>query len=177
MLQVSIRPENPSDVEAISSVTRIAFFDRPYSDQTEHLIVDALRADDALTISLVAVVQDEVVGHVAFSAAVVGDALSGWYLLGPLAVLPDHQRMGIGSMLVEAGLERLVAIHASGCVLTGDAGYYSRFGFRSLPALTYTGVPAEHVLGLSLGATTPSGEIKAHEAFSIQASGDDALQS
>lgn len=140
-----------------------------YSQQTEHLIVDALRAAGALSVSLVAVLDGEIVGHAAFSPALVGDASTGWYLLGPLAVLPEHQGRGIGSLLVEAGLERLKACDARGCALVGDSGYYSRFGFRIFPGLVYAGVPGEHVLGLPLGADAPTGEIRAHEAFLIEA--------
>jgi putative acetyltransferase len=166
---ISIRPESSSDVDAVSAVNRLAFAGHPYSQQTEHLIVDALREAGALSVSLVAVLDGEIVGHVAFSPALVGDALTGWYLLGPLAVLPEHQGTGIGSMLVEAGLEGLKACDARGCVLVGESGYYSRFGFRIFPGLVYAGVPGEHVLGLPLGASAPTGEIFAHEAFLIEA--------
>ena len=169
MSHISIRPESSADVEAVSRVNRLAFAVHPYSRQTEHLIVDGLREAGALSVSLVAVLDGEIVGHVAFSPALVGDAATGWYLLGPVAVLPEHQGGGIGSLLVEAGLERLKAGDARGCVLVGEAGYFSRFGFRVFPGLVYEGVPGEHVLGLPLGASAPAGEIRAHEAFLIAA--------
>ena len=174
MSHISVRLESAADIEDVSRVNRLAFAVHPYSRQTEHLIVDALREAGALSVSLVAVLDGEVVGHVAFSPALVGDAATGWYLLGPLAVLPEHQGRGIGSLLVEAGLERLKARDARGCVLVGEAGYYSRFGFRAFPGLVYAGVPAEHVLGLPLGAAAPAGEIHAHEAFLIEADHGDA---
>ncbi len=174
MSHIIIRPESSSDVEAVSAVNRLAFAVHPYSHQTEHLIVDALREAGALSVSLVAVLDGVVVGHVAFSPGLVGDAVTGWYVLGPLAVLPDYQGRGIGSLLVEAGLERLKARDARGCVLVGEAGYYSRFGFCTFPGLVYAGVPGEHVLGLPLGADAPSGEIRAHEAFLIEADCGDA---
>jgi putative acetyltransferase len=104
----------------------------------------------------------------------VGEDTSGWYVLGPIAVLPEHQGAGIGSMLVEAGVEQLRACDARGCVLVGDPGYYSRFGFRTFPGLVYEGVPGEYVLGLPLGADAPSGEIRAHEAFLVEAASEDA---
>jgi predicted N-acetyltransferase YhbS len=174
VFHISIRPESSTDVDAVSAVNRLAFAVHPFSRQTEHLIVDALREAGALSVSLVAVLDGEIVGHVAFSPAPVGDVLTGWYLLGPLAVLPEHQGRGIGSMLVEAGLERLKACDACGCVLVGDSGYYSRFGFRIFPGLVYAGVPGEHVLGLPLGADAPAGEIRAHEAFLVEADCSDA---
>jgi putative acetyltransferase len=172
---ISIRPESPSDVDAVSAVNRLAFASgHPYSHQTEHLIVAALREAGALSVSLVAVLDGAVVGHVAFSPGLVGEAASGWHVLGPLAVLPEHQGTGIGSLLVQAGLERLAACDALGCVLVGDPGYYSRFGFRTFPGLVYAGVPGEYVLGLPLGADAPSGEIRAHEAFLVEAERGDA---
>jgi putative acetyltransferase len=172
--QISIRPETAPDIDAIRAVNRLAFADHPFSRQTEHLIVDALRESGALSVSLVAVIDDAVVGHVAFSPATVGDVSSGWYLLGPLAVLPESQHRGIGSLLVEEGLARLRARDALGCVLVGELGYYFRFGFRTFPGLVWAGAPDEHVMGVSMGQDLPSGEIRAHDAFSIEPAGGDA---
>jgi predicted N-acetyltransferase YhbS len=106
MPEIVIRPETPSDVDAVSEINVAAFLDHPYSHQTEHLIVDALRASDALDVSLVALRDGRPVGHIAFSKAVVGLS-DGWFLLGPVAVLPDLQGHGVGSALVTAGLEEL----------------------------------------------------------------------
>jgi len=82
-----VRPETPRDIAAIRRVNIVAFEHHPYSHQTEHLIVEALRAAGALEVSLVAGVEGEVVGHIAFSAAGVGASSSDWFLLGPLAAL------------------------------------------------------------------------------------------
>jgi predicted N-acetyltransferase YhbS len=170
---VTIRSESSADIDAVSTVNGLAFAPgHPYSRQTEHLIVDALRDAGALSVSLVAVLDGAVVGHIALSPGLVGDAVAGWYVLGPVAVVPEHQSEGIGSSLVEAGLEQLKARDARGCVLVGDPGFYSRFGFRTHPGLVYEGVPGEYVLGLSLGADAPSGEIRAHEAFLVEAGRD-----
>ncbi|HET6352147.1 MAG TPA: N-acetyltransferase [Coriobacteriia bacterium] len=168
MPEVVIRPESPADVDAIRRINVAAFLVHPMSQQTEHLIVDALRESGALEVSLVAHLGESAVGHIAFSKAKVGSS-DGFYLLGPVAVLPDSQHNGIGSALVSAGLEELRMRGAEGCVLVGDPGFYGRFGFRSLPGLEYEGVPGEYVLGLSFGADSPVGEILANEAFSIEA--------
>lgn len=172
MLEILIRPETPSDVDAISEINVAAFLDHPYSHQTEHLIVDALRASDALDVSLVAVCDGRAVGHVAFSKAAVGVS-DGWFLLGPVAVLPDLHGHGVGSALVTAGLEELRSREAHGCVLVGDPGFYQRFGFRSVPGLTYEGVPDENVLCLPFGTDAPRGSIHAHGAFSVEAGDGD----
>lgn len=176
MSHISIQPEATEHVSAIRDVNLVAFQDHPHSVQTEHLIVEALREAGALAISLVALSEGRVVGHIAFSPATVGERTSGWFLLGPLAVLPDVQGRGIGSLLVRAGLAELRLRGASGCVLVGDPGFYGRFGFGSLPSVFYDGVPGTHVLCLPLSDDVPPGAIKAHAAFSVGVS-DDRRQS
>ncbi|MDP2400920.1 MAG: N-acetyltransferase [Actinomycetota bacterium] len=167
MSRVLIRPESVVDISNIREVNVEAFADHPISRKTEHLIVDALRSAGALEVSLVAVEEGRVVGHVAFSKAVVGDAESGWHLLGPIAVLPARQGQGIGSALVEAGLSEIRSHGAAGCVLVGDPGYYGRFGFATFSDLEYEGVPQGYVLGLRFADEEPSGYIRAHEAFMV----------
>lgn len=161
-----IRNETKSDVEAISDVTKAAFENHPISNQTEHFIVNALRASNALTISLVAEVEGEVVGHIAFSPITISDGSKGWYGLGPISVAPEHQRQGIGKALMNKGLSRLKAIGAEGCVLVGDPNYYEQFGFKSVPELTYEGVPQENVLTLQFGGSKAQGIVVFHESFS-----------
>ena len=164
-----IRPETPADHAAVREINIAAFAVHPFSRQTEHLIVEALRAAGALTLSLVAEEQGRVAGHIAFSKAPIGGQDLGWFLLGPVAVLPDLQRRGIGSALVRVGLEALRALDAQGCVLVGDPAYYTRFGFRQAARLVYPGVPPEVVLCLPLAGPEPPvepvGEVAHHPAF------------
>ena len=162
-----IRPETPGDYDAIRRVNLAAFENHPFSNQTEHLIVEALRSAGALELSLVAEVADEVVGHIAFSPAPIGDASAGGLLVGPVAVLPDRQGQGIGRALIEAGLGELRSRGALGCVLVGDPDFYVRFGFRSRPEVSYPNVPNENVMCLSFSGAVPAGEVVAHEAFSL----------
>jgi putative acetyltransferase len=172
LLSIEIHPETARDVDDVRDVNIDAFRDHPISRQTEHLIVDALRDSGALEVSLVAVSGGRTVGHIAFSKAAVGDSESGWFLLGPVAVLTSSQGRGIGSALVESGLAELRARQASGCVLVGDPGYYSRFGFSTFPDLAYEGVPHEYVLGLPLADAAPCGPITANRAFEIEPGSD-----
>jgi putative acetyltransferase len=171
MPEIVIRPETPSDVDEIRQINVAAFLDHPISHQTEHLIVDALRASAALDVSLVAVRDGRPIGHVAFSKATVG-ASDGWFLLGPVAVLPDLQGHGVGSSLVSARLEELRS-GGHGCVLVGDPEFYRRFGFHSVSGLTYEGVPDEYVLCLPFAREVPQGSIGADEAFSVEATDGD----
>jgi putative acetyltransferase len=163
---VIIRHEMESDIEAISAVTRAAFENHPFSNQTEQFIVKALRAAGALTISLVAEVGGQVVGHIAFSPATISDGSRNWYGLGPISVAPAHQRQGIGTALMHEGLSRLKALGASGCVLVGDPAYYHRFSFRSYPELRHEGVPPENLLVLPFGEHKPRGIVVFHPGFS-----------
>lgn len=160
-----IRNETESDIDAIFDVTKAAFETHPYSNQTEQFIVNALRAADALTISLVAEVDGKVVGHLAFSPVTISDGSQGWYGLGPVSVLPECQKQGMGKALISEGLSLLKALHAKGCVLVGDPKYYERFGFRNFPDLVVDGVPQEYVLALRFTGNKAQGVIEHHPAF------------
>ena len=161
-----IRKETESDVKEIFQVTKAAFADHPFSHQTEQFIVNALRAAQALAISLVAEVDGKVVGHIAFSPVDIADGSPDWYGLGPISVLPALQKRGIGKALMYEGLALLKTLGANGCVLVGDPGYYQRFGFRNLPGLSVEGVPKENILALPFDNRIPHGEVIFHQAFS-----------
>lgn len=164
---MEIRDERPQDREIIGEITTAAFAPMAYSSGTEAAIITALRQAGALTLSLVAVEGEEVLGHVAFSPVTIGGADLGWYGLGPVSVRPDRQGRGIGSALIRAGLERLAQIGAGGCVLVGNPGYYHRFGFGPLPGLTFAQAPAENFMALRLKGDTPRGEVAFHPGFGL----------
>jgi len=121
---VEIREERPDDVAAIREVNRSAF-----GQDQESNIVDALRTNGAALLSLVATVNDQVVGHIMYSPLTVGENLKG-VALGPMAVVPEYQRQGIGTKLIETGNRKI----KDGChpfiIVVGHAEYYPRFGFR-----------------------------------------------
>ena len=167
MDRIEIHPEISNEIDDIREINVAAFRDHPISRQTEHLIVEALRERGALEVSLVALIDGRPVGHIAFSKASVGESESGWFLLGPVAVLPGAQCQGIGSALVKSGLTELRSRSASGCVLVGDPGYYGRFGLATFPDLTYEGVPHEYVLALPFAQSVPCGWIVANAAFEV----------
>ncbi len=162
---VLIRDETPHDVEAIAEVTLAAFRALEVSNQTEPLIIAALRSAGALTVSLVAELDGRVAGHVAFSPVTLSDGSTDWFALGPVAVLPDLQRRGIGSALIHEGLARLKARGAQGCCLVGHPEYYIRFGFTPHPGLTHEGVPPEVFLALPFDSHTPRASVHFHPAF------------
>ena len=100
---MKIRLETPQDINAIEKITIAAFNGKLYSDQTEHLIVNRLREAGAMSVSLVAEVDGQVVGHVAFSVVTINGEDKGWYGLGPVSVSPELQKQGIGSKLIREG--------------------------------------------------------------------------
>ncbi len=164
-----IRNERSSDIDAITDVTIAAFADCPHGDHTEQFVIQALRTAGALSLSLVAEIDGSVVGHIAFSPVAINGSECDWYGVGPVSVLPQYQRQGIGSALMNEGLRLLTEAGAEGCVLVGDPNYYSRFGFRNCAELTLDGVPPEVFMALPLGHEIPSGEVVFHAAFTATA--------
>jgi len=158
---VIVRKERDADIEAIRAVNDAAF-----KQPGEGMLVDALRANGGVMLSLVA--QEDgpagaIVGHILFSPVTV-EAESGRFGaagLAPLAVLPDKQSQGIGSRLVRDGLDLVRRKGVPGCVLLGSPKYYSRFGFdrASRIGLYWKTQPTEteHFLMVELTPGTPFG--------------------
>jgi putative acetyltransferase len=126
-----IRPEISEDAESIRSVNQQAF-----GQDSEAKMIEKLRKRGVLTISLVAILDGKVVGHIAFSPVVIESEGSSFeaIALAPMAVLPAYQNKGIGSQLVRAGLEECRHLGHEIVVLVGHPNYYPRFGF--VPAKT-----------------------------------------
>ena len=164
-LKIAIRNETDADVSAISEVTVAAFKTLEISNHTEQFIVTALRAANALAVSLVAEVDGRVIGHIAFSPLTISDGTRNWYGLGPVSVLPEYQRQGIGKALMKEGLSRLKSMNAQGCCLVGHPDYYRKFGFKNMPGLVLEGVPPEVFFALPFDGHTPQGTVTFHDAF------------
>lgn len=162
---IVIRKERDTDINAISEVTVAAFKTLEISNHTEQFIIKALRASGALTISLVAENDGQVVGHIAFSPITISDGTRNWYGLGPVSVLPEYHRQGIGKALINEGLSRLKAMNAQGCCLVGHPDYYIKFGFTNIPELVHEGVPPEVFFALPFDRKIPQGKVAFHEGF------------
>ena len=129
---------------------------------------NATRAADALSLSLVAVLREQIVGPVTFSE-LGSPAQSGWLALGPVAVEPPLQRRGVGSQPIEAGLQAIREQGAKGCVLVGNHRYYHRFGFVVAPAFAPPRYPLQHFQVLRFGDSFPDAPAAFHPAFSAAA--------
>jgi putative acetyltransferase len=162
---LEIRFERPADAAAISELTTSAFKSTAHASGTEALIVERLRAVTVLTTSLVAIEDNDVIGHVACSPVTIKPDQVGWYGLGPVSVRPDRQRLGVGQALIRAALQDLRSQGAAGCVLLGDPAYYHRFGFVSDPALTYRSGRSRYFQSLVLGGPPAIGDVSFHPSF------------
>jgi putative acetyltransferase len=172
--KIVIRGETVADVTAISQVTVAAFKTLEISNHTEQFIIEALRAAKALAVSLVAEIEGRVIGHIAFSPLTISDGSRNWYGLGPVSVLPEYQRQGVGKALIREGLSRLKAMNAQGCCLVGHPDYYRKFGFKNVPGLVLEGVPQEVFFALSFNGQIPHGVIAFHEGFKADGQQEDA---
>jgi putative acetyltransferase len=128
MAEVTVRPENPGDREAVREVNRRAF-----GREDEARLVDALRGGGYARLSLVAEGGGRVVGHVLFSDLPILTQTGTLHALAlaPIAVLPARQRQGIGSRLVREGLRACADAGHRVVVVLGHPDYYPRFGFSA----------------------------------------------
>lgn len=163
-----IRAEEHSDLDAVHAVNVAAF-----ESSSEADLVDALRQQAELLVSLVAEEDGEVIGHVIFSpASLSGNSDLSLMGLGPMAVLPAHERRGVGTALVRAGLDQCRQLGVSAVVVIGHPEYYPRFGFS--PASRFGlcsdfDVPDEVFMALELRPEAlqgRNGQVRYHPLFS-----------
>jgi putative acetyltransferase len=151
MPDIVIRQETPADILAVQAVNEAAF-----ETGAEAALVDALRENGKFTLSLVAVVEGEVVGHVLFTDIEMepGGAEARILGLAPMAVRPDMQRRGIGGALVRRGLEDCRELGYRGVVVLGHPAFYSRFSFTPASRhgiICIYDAPDEAFMALALG--------------------------
>jgi putative acetyltransferase len=169
VVSITIREETAADWQTIEELTACAFLNAAHTNHTEHYIVNALRRAGKLAVSLVAEADGAVVGHIALSPVSISDSASGWFGLGPISVLPQRQRRGVGSQLMHEALRVLRGRGASGCVVLGEPEYYGRFGFQANPDLVLPGVSPEYFQAIALDSSRPRGIVSYHEAFNARA--------
>jgi putative acetyltransferase len=167
-VEEKIRAEGPEDADAIRRVNDLAF-----EQPLEGRLVEALRADGAAFVSLVAESGGAIIGHILFSPVTVegGSPAGAAVALAPMAVVPDRQRQGVGSRLVREGLAACREAGVAAVIVLGHPEYYPRFGF--LPAARFGlrcefPVPPEVFFAQELvpGALAGSGGVvRYHPAF------------
>lgn len=168
-----IRRENESDHHAIYSVVKSAFDHAEHADGNEHDLVNALRRGEAYLpeLSLVAEVGGGVVGHIMFTKATVEGAAV--LALAPLAVLPEYQRQGIGTALIQEGHRVARELNYGYSIVLGSEKYYPRAGY--LPADTFGirapfDVPRENFMACKLIESAPAvrGTVRYAREFGIE---------
>jgi putative acetyltransferase len=165
---VLIRVEEPADVGAVRSVNDLAFGHAEESD-----LIENLHAEGAVMLSLVACLDARVVGHILFSRMWIdtADGLIPAVALAPMAVLPDHQRRGVGHRLIRHGLYHLRDAGEQIVMVLGHREYYPRFGFSTEKARRIESpFPADAYMALELSAGALEGvrgRVKYPKAFGL----------
>jgi putative acetyltransferase len=164
---VVIRVEQPGDIPVIRDIVAHAFGQRVEVD-----LIDRLRADGDILISLVAVAENgELVGHILFSRLRIEGARDGATeaaALAPLAVRPEHQGKGVGSALTKAGVRACTARGLAAIIVVGDPKFYRRFGFSAAEARGLVSpFPGDAFMALALkpGALRAKGTVRYAAAF------------
>ncbi|MCL1137893.1 GNAT family N-acetyltransferase [Shewanella pneumatophori] len=166
---MKIRTETSNDIDSIATLTYQAFENHPHHEPgakpTEHLIVERLRNQQALSLSLVAEDESGIIGHIALSPVMINGEQSNWFGLGPVSVKPTRQNEGIGKQLINQAMAMMLEQNADGVVLLGEPEYYGRFGFNVDSKLTLADVPAEYFLVKRLTDNTDCGQVTYHPGF------------
>jgi putative acetyltransferase len=166
---VSVRPEAPTDAMAIDEIVSTAFL-AEFGTTTESALIRTMRERGELVadLTLVAEQHGRIIGHIAFSEVTLDGLPSRGLGLGPVAVAPDVQARGVGSLLITTALDRAERAGWQFVVVLGHPAYYPRFGFDPAAEAGITGDYGDHDgwMARSLGgAPLPSGHVRYCSAF------------
>lgn len=139
-MSLVIRNELPADTDSIRDCTVYAFANSELGHNGEAELIERLRAECPEQVSLVAELNGKIVGHILFTPAVIRGTteLATGMGLAPMSVMPDCQQQGIGSQLVESGLQQLRDSQCAFAMVLGHPDFYARFGFEPAHALGIT---------------------------------------
>jgi putative acetyltransferase len=170
-VNIIIREEQPTDINAIYAVEQDAFEQPDEAD-----LVNRLRDIDAVWLSHIAVLDGDIVGHALYSMVTVtdGDMVREFPALAPLAIATTYQKQGIGGQLMNAGLQAARDAGYGLMFLIGHPSYYPRFGFQPAKPLGFTSDyvkedgPHEHFMVAVLDDSllnTVRGHVRYHSIF------------
>lgn len=136
---INIRIEKEEDYKEVESLVKKAFENAEHSDYTEHLLVNRLRKGSCFIeeLSLVAEMDDKIVGHCLLTKAKIDDGINKFdtLALAPVSVLPQYQGKGVGSKLIKEAFKKAQELEFTSIIVLGHDKYYPRFGF--IPASNY----------------------------------------
>lgn len=172
----TIRRETDADITGIHALITSVFAGVDPTDPAypgtlswagrEAAIVEKLRDDDSLSLSLVAVQGLDILGHIAASPVRITDGTGGWFGIGPVSVAPAHRGSGLGTALLSHAVNALQEGGAGGVVAIGNPEFYTRFDFTAVPELSLPGAVSEHFLARRLrDSHFPQGAVAYHPAF------------
>lgn len=149
---VIIRKETPEDYTSVIELTAKAFESMSFSDGDEDELVERLRKAPTFIsdLSLVAELDGQVVGHILFSPLVIDNGQQQFQslVLGPVSVLPEYQKRGIGGQLIRAGHQKAKELGFQSVILIGHPEYYPRFEYKPASTLgikTHYELPSDDV--------------------------------
>lgn len=160
---IVIRNETNDDARVITEVTIAAFRTLAISSHREQFVIEALRAADALAVSLVAELDGRVAGHIAFSPVTISDGSTAWFGLGPVSVFPELQRQGIGK--ASKGFKPL---ERKGAVLSGIRSTTGSSDSLIRKGLLQRACRRRFFFALSFDGPVPQGSVSFHEAFKAE---------
>ena len=161
-----IRQERSKDFPSVYALVKAAFESAEHADGNEQDLVNALRKSDSYIpeLSLIAEVDGKIVGHIMFTKLKIGNQVQ--LALAPLSVMPEYQKLGVGTALIQEGHKRAKALGYGYSVVLGSEKYYPRIGY--LPAKNY-GIPSENFMACKLSENAPavSGVVQYAKEFGI----------
>ena len=167
---VTIRKEMDTDISKINAMYMDLYHycltQNANDEVKKHDVIEELRLNGALLLSLVADMEGDIVGHIAFSPVKINDNDSKWVKLGPVNVDPKHQKMGIGTKLVNEGIDQLRLLNYDGVIVFEARECFERFGFSNKPSLQNLSTKTEDTYAIALNALPPRGNVTFHSAFS-----------
>lgn len=167
-----IRQERSKDFPSVYALVKAAFESAEHADGNEQDLVNALRKSDSYIpeLSLIAEVDGKIVGHIMFTKLKIGNQVQ--LALAPLSVMPEYQKRGVGTALIQEGHKRAKALGYGYSVVLGSEKYYPRTGY--LPAKNYGisapfDVPSENFMACKLSENAPavSGVVQYAKEFGI----------
>ena len=178
-MEVHIQPTTGKEFPSTENITREAFWNIYRPGCVEHLILHNLRNSKSyiLELDLVAVIDNEIVGHIISTKAKTVDSLNNEHevlCVGPLSVLPEYQKQGIGSKLIDESIRIAKKQGFSGMILFGNPEYYHRFGFVNAQEYSITtkeGQNFEPFMALELqnnGLKNSNGRFIEDDVFEVQ---------